>query len=61
MADTTRNVTLGFLAQGDTRQPRIVRLMVQDADFTVLSLIDFSEHDFTALMSGQNVKVEAEI
>lgn len=57
----TRNITLGFMSPGDTRQARTVRLMIQDADFQVLTLVDLSEHDFTALMAGQSVRVEAEI
>lgn len=59
--EQTRHVTLGFIASGDTRKPRTVRLMVQDRDFNVLSLVDFNEHDFVALMAGQSVQVEAEI
>lgn len=56
-----KNITLGFLASGDTRKPRTVRLMVQNQDFEVDLLVDLSEHDFTALLAGMNVKAEAEI
>lgn len=59
--DKTRYVSLGFIWPLDHRKPRSVRLMIQDDTFGVLTLIDLSEHDFTAFMAGQAIKVEAEI
>lgn len=56
-----KHVSLSFMSSNDTRQPRTMRLMVQDADWTIETLIDLSEHDFAAFMAGQSVKVEAEI
>lgn len=57
----TRHISLGFMSQTDVRKPRLVRLMVQDEEFRVDTLVDLTEHEFTALMAGQSIKVECEI
>lgn len=56
-----KHISLGFMSSSDVRKPRTIRLMVQSEDFLVETLADLSEHEFTALMAGQSIKVECEI
>lgn len=58
----TRLVSLGFESSSDTRAPMRMRLQVQDANtLEIISLVILSEHQFAALLSGLNVRAEAEI
>lgn len=56
-----KHISLGYMQSSDTREPRTMRLLVQSEDFVIETLADLSEHDFAALLSGQSIKVEAEI
>jgi len=57
----TKHISLSYLQPGDSRKPRQVRLMVQDEEWKIETLADLSEHEFTLLMAGHTIKVEAEI
>lgn len=57
----TKHISLGFMQQGDSRKPRKMRLMIQTEDLKVETLVDMNEHQFAAFMSGQSIKVQAEL
>lgn len=56
-----KHISLGFTSSGDVRQPRTVRLLVQDEEWRVDLSVELSEHDFVALMAGMNITVDTEI
>lgn len=57
----TRHMSLSFMQTLDSREPRTMRLMLQDTDWNVDVLVDLTEREFVALLAGQNITLECEV
>lgn len=56
-----RHIGLGFMRTGDSRSPMHMRLMIQNANWDVEVVANLDEHQFAALLAGQNITVECEL
>lgn len=51
-------VSIGFMRQGDSRVPPVIRLQVQDDDMGLVVLLDMDPKQFADVMSGMATWVD---